>query len=241
MPKFAVYTIPPADSTIYRRGSEILGYDVRAGAMLEEQNPTRDALPEFEEAWVEQPQTYGFHMTTGYSLFFEWERLAQIEDEIANVAACFSPDVRFMLTPVQEDPIPFWRGEIVVLHYEPNPALMMLHTMLTARVNPLATGSNQSRTYARHNPDDVDPVLAHRVRHYYTPYMLDGWKPHFTLMMPYAGSQKADMRAALGRLFPPEPLSVETICLLVRDDNEMFYRLHREFPVPGLPPVSPLT
>jgi hypothetical protein len=63
--------------------------------------------------------------------------------------------------------------------------------------------------------------------------MLDGWNPHFTLMMPYKGSQPGPMRVALGKLFPPEPLPVQTICLLVRDDNELFYRLHREFPVPG--------
>jgi hypothetical protein len=239
MPKFAVYAIPPANSTIYRRGSEILGYDVRAGAMLPYNNPTRDALPEFEESWVEQPQTYGFHMTTGYSLFFEWDRLAEVEDEIANVAACFWPDVRFMLTPVQDDPIPFWRDDIIVLHYEPNPALLMLHAMLIARVNPLATGSNQSRAYSQYDANGIDPVLAHRVRHYYTPYMLDGWKPHFTLMMPYGGVQKAAMRAALGALFPPQPLPVATICLLVREDNEAFYRLHREFLVPGpVPQIS---
>ena len=62
MAKFAVYTIPPADSLLYQRGSEMLGYDVRTGQFLPEDNATRAALPEFEPQWVEKPQTYGFHI-----------------------------------------------------------------------------------------------------------------------------------------------------------------------------------
>lgn len=231
MPKFAVYYVPPADSDLYRRGSEILGYDVRSGAMLPTENETRAALPAFDEAWVQQPQTYGFHITTGYSLYFEWDVLPQIEAEMKHVCALFGRDVRFQLNPAAE-PIPFWRDEIVVLHYDPNPAMLMLHTMLTARVNPYGTGSNVSQRYAQQSPDTLDPVLAKRVERYYTPYMLDGWSPHFTLMMPYRGSDPNAMRAALTELFPPEPVTVESISLLVRDDDETHYRFHREFTVP---------
>ncbi len=39
---------------------------------------------------------------------------------------------------------------IVVLRCTPNPALLMLHTLLTARVNPLATGSRTSAALAPH-------------------------------------------------------------------------------------------
>jgi hypothetical protein len=43
MTKFAVYTVPPADSLLYQCGSEILGYDVRTGEFLPEENATRAA------------------------------------------------------------------------------------------------------------------------------------------------------------------------------------------------------
>jgi hypothetical protein len=228
MPKFAVYYVPPADSALYQHGSDILGYDVRAGEMLPTDNATRAALPEFDEAWIQQPQTYGFHITTGYSLYFDWNVLPQIEAEMEHVCALFGRDVRFQLNPATE-PVPFWRDEIVVLHYDPNPAMLMLHTMLTARVNPYGTGSNVSQRYAQQSPETLDPVLAKRVERYYTPYMLDGWSPHFTLMMPYRGTQPYAMRNALMKLFPPEPVTVESISLLVRDDDEPHYRFHREF------------
>lgn len=235
MAKFAVYTIPTADSDLYRRGSELLGYDVRAGAFLPPSNPTRSALPEFDPAWIDLPQTYGFHVTTGYSLYFDIDALPKVEAEMENACACFGRDVEFTLTPgVDGDAdqrITYWGEDqsIVVLRCTPNPALLMLHTLLTARVNPLGSGSNVSQAYARRDPATIDPVLATRVRQYHTPYMLDGWTPHFTLLMPYAGTQRAAMHAALLDLFPADPVNVTSVCLLVRRDGETHYRLHREF------------
>ena len=163
MAKFAVYTVPPADSLVYQRGSEILGYDVRAGEFLAEENATRAALPEFDAAWVEKPQTYGFHMTTGYSLYYDPQTLPQIEAEMEMVVGCFGRDVHFELTPA-DDPLPFWRDNIVVLHFNPNPAMLMLHTMLTARINPYGTSSNASESYAKKDPNELDPVNALRVK-----------------------------------------------------------------------------
>lgn len=227
MAKFAVYYIPPADNDLYRQGSEILGYDVRAGIMLPENNPTRAKLPEFDPEWIVQPQTYGFHVTTGYSLYFDMGDLPLVECEMENVVNCFGRDLGFYLTPTAER-IADWQN-ILALRYEPNPAMLMLHTMLIARVNPLGTGSNVSQAYARHDPSTLDPVKRHRVQQYYTPYILDGWAPHFTLMMPYPGEKLGAMRETLLSMFNPEPIRVSSICLLVRDDQETHYRLHREF------------
>ncbi len=238
MPKFAVYYIPPAESALYRHGSEILGYDVRSGQFLPQLTPARAALPEFDPAWVAQPQTYGFHVTTGYSLYFEWAALPEIEREMDDVFNCFGKDVTFTFTPADERLV-LWQDEIFALRYDPNPALLMLHAMLIARVNPLGTGSNVSQAYARKDLANLDPVSAHRVRRYYTPYMLDGWIPHFTLMMPYTGQNRAAMHTALLDLFDTGPVQVESICLLVMDDAETHYHLHREYHLRDYP--QPLT
>jgi len=235
MAKFAIYYVPPADSKLYQRGSEILGYDVRAGQFLPEQNPTRTALPEFDVAWIAQPQTYGFHMTVGYSLYFDMAQLAAIEHEMLHVFACFGRDIQFQLKPAIDEWIPFWREEIVVLHYEPNPAMLMLHTMIIARINPFGTGSNLSKAYEQKSSEELDPVLKQRVKQYHTPYMLDGWVPHFSLMYPYTGEHPQQMKRTLLDLFPPQPLAVESICLLIRDDAETHYRLYREFHIADFP------
>lgn len=231
MAKFAVYYVPPAESPLYRRGSEILGYDVRAGTLLAEANATRAALPEFSSDWVSLSQSYGFHVTTGYSLYFDPAVLPQIETEMENICRCFGDDAKFELIPHPEGWIAFWgeNRDIVVLRCLPNPAMLMLHTMLTARINPFGTGSNISRTYEARNYENVDPVLAQRVRQYYTPYMLDGWAPHFTLLMPYKGNQQERLQSALLELFCADPIPIKSICLLFRQDHETHYRLHREY------------
>ena len=146
MAKFAVYFVPPAGSDFYQRGSELLGYDVRAGQLLPDANPTRQRLPEFDPAWVAQPQTYGFHVTVGYSLYFDWTALPDIEREMDTVMGCFHADTPLILTPAAER-VAFWHDSIVVLPHDPNPAMLMLHTMLIARINPYGSGSNISQTY----------------------------------------------------------------------------------------------
>ena len=233
--KFAVYVIPPAESEFYQRGSEILGYDVRAGAFLPKDNPSRRALPEFDEAWIKQPQSYGLHVTTGYSLYYNPTTLPAIEHEIENVLSCFSKSADFTLTPDGADRIVFWHDTIGVVHCNPDPNMLMLHTMLTAKINPMGTASNVGRRYAQMSPEDIDPVLGSRVEQYYSPYILDDWKPHFTLMMPYTGKQREAMQAALLELFPPDPISVESVCLLKRDAGETHYHLHREFTIADYP------
>jgi len=227
MPKFAVYYTPPADSMLYQRGSEILGYDVRTGKFLPEENPTRAQLPEFNTSWVQQSQSYGFHVTTGYSLYFDDEDMPAIEAEMESVCSCFG-DVQFLLTPRPER-IKFWNDTIVVLHYQPNINMAMLHAMLTARINPFGTSSNMTKRYAEKDKSEIDPVLAHRVAKYHTPYMLDGWNPHFTLLMPYEGTQHEAMKTSLQNLFDDQPIGVESVCLMYRGDDESHYRLHREF------------
>jgi hypothetical protein len=227
MPKFAVYYITPSDSSHYRHGSNILGYDVRAGKLLPKDNQTRALLPEFNQEWIQKPQTYGFHVTTGYSLYFDKSDLPHIEAEIESVCRCFG-NVEFTLTP-QDERVVFWRDSIVVLPYFPNINMAMLHTMLIARINPFGTASNISQHYTEKLSDERNPTLAHRVEKYYTPYMLDGWNPHFTLMMPYTGTNPSAMKNALQNLFDDSPIQVESICLMYRDDHETHYRLYREY------------
>jgi hypothetical protein len=83
--------------------------------------------------------------------------------------------------------------------------------------------------YAKQPPSTLDPLKAHRVRLFHSPYILDAWTPHFTLMMPYNGGERTAMHQTLLRLFSDEPIKVESLCLLVREDDETHYRLHREY------------
>lgn len=229
MAKFAVYFIPPADSAFYQHGTDILGYDVRAGKFLEPDNATRAALPEFDPRWVQRPQTYGFHVTVGYTLYFELDRLPDIELEMEKAIQCFVGKDDLILTPDPHERVQLWNDEVLVLNYTPTPTLQMLHTLLVARVNPLGITSNIAQHYAQRDTGNLDAVAVERVRQYYSPYVFDNWKPHFTLMQPYSGEKLDAMRPVLDSLFDKEAIAVHSIALLLMDDAENSYRLHREF------------
>jgi hypothetical protein len=61
-PRYAVYFVPAADSSLYRFGAAVLGYDCYTGDDV----VFPDALPIDESAWRDltaEPRRYGFHAT----------------------------------------------------------------------------------------------------------------------------------------------------------------------------------
>jgi len=234
MPAFAVYYVPPAESPLYQAGSSILGYDLRTGALLPVENPTRSAfathLAPYPLAWLNAPQQYGFHMTISPALEFELDRLPAIEQEIDSLLNSFEPSTSWELTPCTE-----WIdiAGYVGLRYDPNLPLVMLHTLVTALINPLATTSPNLRRFEAGETHGLSRAQEHRLRRYYYRYVLEEWFPHFTLFNEITLSETVtpeQIRAGVLAAMPtPQPLTVESLALLIKDDGARHYRLHREF------------
>ncbi len=62
MPRFAIYTMPPADSALWKLGSSILGYDAVSGLDVPFPDDPIFADP-LSLAWSAEPRHYGFHAT----------------------------------------------------------------------------------------------------------------------------------------------------------------------------------
>lgn len=93
MIRLAVYLVPDADSPLYRLGTSIVGWDVRA----EREVPVPAALAGIADrlpGWVGEAHRYGFHATIGDALDYSDHALADIEAAIAEIAAATQP---FML------------------------------------------------------------------------------------------------------------------------------------------------
>lgn len=230
MPDFAVYYVPPADHPLYRVGSDLLGYDLRAGLLLPETNAARSAFVDFTPDWVRDSQQYGFHMTIGHAMHFEADQLSRIEAEIAAIMNLFDPKKPLELTPCRDAAYvslaPQWA---CLLRYDANQALLMLHALVVARISPLSTGTPQLRRFLA---GETAPALheQHRLTQYYYSYILDDFYPHFTLFNPLPVTDIDPVRAAVMATVPePTPMTVATLCLLVRPDGEPHYRIHREF------------
>lgn len=243
MPDFAVYYVPPAAHPLYQVGSDLLGYDLRAEKLLPTATSARSAFPDFTLDWVRDSQQYGFHMTIGHAMHYEAEKLASIEAEIAAIMNLFDPKKPRELMPCSGTAYvslaPQWA---CLLRYDANQALLMLHALVVARISPLSSGTPQLKRFLS---GERMPALhgQHRLTQYYYEYILDDFYPHFTLFNPLPVADIEPVRAAVMATVPePQPLTVDTLCLLVRPDGDTHYRIHREFSFADFPqPITVIT
>jgi hypothetical protein len=230
MPRFAVYYIPPSRSPFYRLGTSILRYDVRARTMMHADNPIRAQIPQFQEGYVAKPQSHGLHSSIIGPYQFDPDNLPEIEATVADVLSCFDPTSVFTLR-AHRDFVTFWNSqkEIVVLRYEPNAALISLHTLLLTGLVRYASGSTYYPQYKDHQAH-FSTSEWQRIRHFYHPNVLDGYNPHFTLLYPYGGDRHKEVERILRSLFGKFTThKMESICLMMQSDKDAEWQIVREF------------
>ncbi len=233
MPKFAIYYIPQADDPFYRLGTIVLGYDVRNRTSVAPPSDFQENLGPLDAGWTAISRSYGIHLTITEAIDCHQATLPQIERELADLLNCFDPAHLFTPRRRSESPVGIW-GETgkhsLVLLYEPNEYLRMLHTLLVARINPLGQGSGFLKHYLAHPEQELQPHRAQQIRLFYSPTVLDNWYPHFTLLNPYTGGEPEHMASRLTQLFEPYSLlTVRTICLLVQMDDNENWQIYQEF------------
>ena len=240
MPKFAIYYVPRTEEPFYRLGTSILGYDVRARTAVTLPSDLREDFGQFDTSWTGISRPYGFHLTITDAIDCSWAMIPQVERELTNLLGCFDPAHPFVLRRLAESPAGIWgemRSNSLVLLYEPNEYLRMLHTLIVARINPLGLGSGFLKHYLAHPEQELQPHQAQQIRLFYSPTVLDSWYPHFTLLNPYTGGDPARLASLFTRLFEPyTQLTVQTICLLVQMDEGDNWHIYQEFRRPS-PPI----
>lgn len=238
MPKFAVLYVPQAEDGFYRLGTSILGYDLRARKHMQMPKELGDRLSGFDEEWVKKAWPYGFHLTINEPIDFRLGDVRSIEQEMQDVLKCFEPGHSFTLRRRKQDFVTFWGNEVVVLRYDANDHLKVLHSLVVSRVGPLGTGSDYLQTYLkdpgqwRAFPDLAHrtPYLAHRILKFYNPWVLDGYLPHFTLLNPYTGEDHADLARIFSDMFGQySEITLASICLVVQIHEDENCEIYREF------------
>ncbi|HLZ62075.1 MAG TPA: DUF1045 domain-containing protein [Ktedonosporobacter sp.] len=233
MPKFAVYYIPPAIDPCYQLGTQILGYDVRTQRSVEMPPDLQEYFGQFHTGWTAESQPFGFHLTISDALDCNWATIPLVERELGDLLACFQPTTLFTLQRRDDHAVGIWGKpgrHTLVLLYEPNEYLRMLHTLITARINPLANGSGYLQRYLSHPERELPAHKVQQLRLFYSPTVLDNWYPHFTLLNPYTEEDVAEMAARLAQRFEPyKQFTLHSVCLLVQRDEEARWQIYREF------------
>jgi len=233
MPKFAIYFIPRGDDSFYQLGSQILGYDVRGRRSVKMPVDLSAELGELDSAWVSQSRPFGFHATICDALDCDWATIPVIERRLADLLACFNAASTFTLNRCSEKPVGIWpNGDAfcLVLLYQPNVMLSMLHGLLVGCINPHGSGSGYLREYLT-GARSLPPHSAQQVRLFSSPTILDNWFPHFTLLNPYRGPDPAAIASRLDKLSRSYTvLTIESLCLLVQEHQDREWFVYRELP-----------
>ncbi len=233
MPKFAVCYVPQADNPFYQKGTHILGYDVRARQAVATSSELEEALGRGWQAWTTRCRHYGFHLTICEALDCHWTTIPQVERELAELLKCFDPSHPFVLERSDEQPVGIWgedANKSLVLLYEPNLSLRMLHTLLVARLTPLGIGSDFLKHYLTQAPSELPAHSVQQIRLFSSPTVFENWHPHFTVLNPYTDEEAVAVASRLPQVFQPySHLVVQTICLLIQQHPEANWQIYQEF------------
>ncbi len=234
--RFAVYLCPPAESEYYRLGSEVLGYDVRAGKELP---LPADVRPE----WQTASGPYGFHLTLLEGFWCAPETLPEIEAELRACVACLSPtaDLSLHNGTVVRATTHGDRG--IGQIFNPSPDLLMFHAFLLARLARFVTHSPFfDRLVA--NPDRYPEAYQKaRLALLKTPRGLDTYEPHYTLVDPFGGSEEEGeaLRQRLEILMAPwAEQTYNSVALFVKPEGELRWQVRADVTVSGLNTAAPV-
>jgi hypothetical protein len=229
MPKFAVYYVPEERDELYRLGSSVVGYDIRKRKTVQTLEELRH-IPGFTDHWVQKARPHGFHLTIGDSIDFELGKISEIQNEISELLGCFNPEHKFALRRRHDDFVAYW-GSAVVLRYDPNDHLKVLHALIAALIDPIGTGSG----YLRRHLDDPErestrPYRINRTLKFYSPMIFDSYAPHFTLLHPHTGESREELTRLFSNTFARfDEVVLGSLSLLVQLSEEENWRIYREF------------
>ncbi len=169
----AVYLIPRASDPFYRFGSDVLGYDIRSGALIKE-----SSFSDLAEC-IGQAQAFGFHATLADALYFASEaELERVEAELRLLTLDFHS---FTLSNLQVVDRADAGGDIVVAAEDDSGTTEALHHELVSRVYRMAISSNYL-TGQTNRPvpwkNKRDTLMTKR---YGAPFILSKFQLHFTL------------------------------------------------------------
>jgi len=226
LPAFAVYLIPPADSPLYKFGSEILEYDVRSSKELQSTKLHNAIGAAFE---------YGLHVTVADALYCAAKSdIDLICEEVEFLANGFQP---FNIELSIEKDFPNERGIALVCH-DKTGSLEALNHEMVARIYRKAVASNY----------DFDPTLADRdedeeraklmIKRYHAPYILQKFKPHFSLLSNVPPEKKEQIYTEIKKLYEKNikdsTIEISQIAIMCRPNPKGHWQILKEYPLGGV-------
>ena len=221
---FAVYIIPSPDSSLYHFGSEVLGYDVHKKSVQ-------------RTKWVNAvgaAADFGFHLTIADALYCATEQdINLISEEVQFLAQGFRP---FKLTLSLEKDFPNNKGIALVCNDQTG-SLEALHHEMVARVYRMAVASNYSLKLAQADRDNDQERADLMIKRYFAPYILQRFKPHFSLLSNVPAEKKDQIFAEIKELYEKRVespvIEIRSIAIMQRPDPAGRWQILNEYELKG--------
>jgi hypothetical protein len=229
--RYALYLAPPPDSDLWRFGSEVLGRDAGTGEAFGRFAPEGYEI----EAWrklTSEPRRYGFHVTlkAPFRLRIDLD-VVDLMDRVASFARRHSP---------------FDAGELHVGHMilddgrdfavlKPEGQSKGLRALEAAAVRGLddLRESLSPAERLRRRESELNPRQSYYLDAWGYPYVLDEFRPHFTLTNPLPNAEQVakvlkwefQMRVA------SPALRVDSVALFGERASDGQFEIVRTFPL----------
>lgn len=220
--RYAIYFAPPADSPLWRFGSQLLGYDALTGEDLVPLVPPGSDPAEWP-ALTAEPRRYGFHATLKAP--FELAR-GRSEDQLRAFARNQAAAMEGVaLTGLAMTSL----GRFVALtSSEPSEALQRLAFSIVQAFEPFRAPLSENDK-ARRLQSPLTPAQHAYLAAYGYPYVGDAFRFHMTLTGSLPPERVEPIRKALEEAYakavPAGPACIDRIALYRQDDRAGRFRL----------------
>jgi 2'-5' RNA ligase len=229
--RYALYLAPPTESELWRFGCDVIGRDAMTGALCNGFAP-EGYPPDSWRNMTSEPRRYGFHATlkAPFRLRVDLD-VADLINSVAEFAYKFAP---FDAGELEVGAIATGEGRAFVV-LKPQGALKELRSFEGSVVRaldpmraPLTDGERQRRRSAR-----LTPRQAYYLDAWGYPYVLDEFRPHFTLTNAIldADSAARSLEREFRRRITSHALHVDALTLFAESEPGGEFKILRRFPL----------
>ena len=229
--RYALYLAPPPDSDLWRFGCDVIGRDARTGASNDGFSP-EGYSPDSWRSTTSEPRRYGFHATlkAPFALRLDLDG-EDLSDRVAEFAQSRSP---FDAGELSVGVVAAGGGRAFVA-LTPEGALKELRAFEASVVRdfdrlraPFATEGRESGESA-----GLSPRQAYYLDAWGYPYVLDEFRPHFTLTnaIPDADRVARLLEWEFGLRVASHALRVDALTLFGQSEPDGEFTILRRFPL----------
>ncbi len=229
--RYALYLTPPLDGDLWKFGCDVIGRDAATGADLEGFAPDGHD-PQSWRASTGEPRRYGFHATVvaPFRLRADLEAADLIEaiEAFAHKAAPFDAGALAVGRIGTAD----GRAFVALKPAERAAGLHAFEAEAVRKLSPLRAPLTDAERMMR-DTAELTPLQRYYLEVWGYPYVLDEFRPHFTLTNPLADA--APVEKALSWDFQMRVASplfrVETLTLFGEREGDGLFEILRAFPL----------